>query len=384
MSVTLPIAAYRRGACPTLDAPMQTGDGLLARLRVKGGGLTPDQLARIAALAAEHGNGLIEITDRGNLQVRGLTPASTAPFARAIEALIKIERGLVVETPPLAGDDPTEIDDPRPLAASIRAAATLLSARLGPKVTVIVDGNGKLNLSPLKADIRLTAIGSGQWACSVGGRSDVILRNDALMVTLRHLRRIADLGIAARATDLPGAAATPHRMQSISPIGSLALHDTTATGIALPFGSSVHTAIAALAEAATRHGVSEFRLAPHHALLSIGAPPGFAAAAEALGFVTAPDDPRTRISACIGSEGCASGHIPARAIAAQLAPHLAPDTTLHVSGCAKGCAHPRRAGLTLVGQPDGYGLVIEGMAGDTPQALLRAEQLESAVAHRQG
>ena len=171
MSVTLPIAAYRRGACPTLDAPMQTGDGLLTRLRIRGGRLAPAQLARIAALAAEHGNGIVEITDRGNLQVRGLTPASAAPFARAIEAVVTIERGLVIETPPLAGDDPTEIDDPRPLAGSIRGAAMLLSARLGPKVTVIVDGNGKLNLSPLKADIRLTAIGSGQWACSVGGRS---------------------------------------------------------------------------------------------------------------------------------------------------------------------------------------------------------------------
>ena len=384
MALILPIAASRRGACPSLDAPMQTGDGLLARLRIKGGRLSPAQLARIAALAAEHGNGLVEISARGNLQVRGLTPASAAPFARAIEALIKIERGLVVETPPLAGDDPTEIDDPRPLAASIRAAATLLSARLGPKVTVIVDGNGKLNLSPLKADIRLTAIGSGQWACSVGGRSDVILRNDALMITLRHLRQIADLGMTARATDLPGAAARPRRIQSISPIGTIALRDTTATGIALPFGSSDHTALAALAEAATHHGIAEFRLAPHHALLATGAPPGFAAAAEALGFVTTPDDNRTRISACIGSDGCASGHIPARAVAARLAPHLAPETSLHVSGCAKGCAHPRPADVTLVGRADGYGLVISGMAGDTPQALLRADQLESAVAHRQG
>ncbi|MCR6673419.1 hypothetical protein [Devosia ginsengisoli] len=103
MALVLPIAASRRGACPTLDAPMQTGDGLLARLRIKGGRLTPAQLARIAALAAEHGNGLIEITARGNLQVRGLTAASAAPFARATDALVKIERGLVVETPPLAG-----------------------------------------------------------------------------------------------------------------------------------------------------------------------------------------------------------------------------------------------------------------------------------------
>jgi precorrin-3B synthase len=35
--------------------------------------------------------------------------------------------------------------------------------------------------------------------------------------------------------------------------------------------------------------------------------------------------------------------------------------------------------LTLVGRPDGYGLVISGMAGDTPVSVLRADQLESAI-----
>lgn len=384
MPIALPIAANRRGFCPTLDTPMQTGDGFIARLRVAGGRLTPGQLSAIAALAAEHGNGLIEITARGNLQVRGLTPASSAPFARRIDAIVKIERGLVVETPPLAGDDPTEIADPRALAASIRAASVLLAARLGPKVTVVVDGNGRLNLSQLKADIRLTAIGSDQWACSVGGHSDVILRNDALMITLKNLRRIADLGLDARATDLPGAAATPRPTRAASPIGTFGLRKTTATGIALPFGSSDHAALAALADVATRHGITELRLAPHHALLAISAPASFLADAAELGFITDPDDPRTRISACIGSDGCASGQIPARTIAASLAQNLAPQTSLHVSGCAKGCAHPSAADITLVGEPDGYGLVISGRAGDTPQALLRLDQLEYAVAARQG
>ncbi|MNY65563.1 hypothetical protein D3C86_2028490 [compost metagenome] len=54
-------------------------------------------------------------------------------------------------------------------------------------------------------------------------------------------------------------------------------------------------------------------------------------------------------------------------------------TDLHVAGCAKGCAHPRRAALTLVGRPDGYGLVISGTAGDTPVTVLRADQLEIAL-----
>ena len=82
----LGMAGARRGACPTLHTPMPTGDGLLARIRVVGASLTPDQIAELARLAAEHGNGLVEITARGNLQVRGLRATSAAPFAEAVTA----------------------------------------------------------------------------------------------------------------------------------------------------------------------------------------------------------------------------------------------------------------------------------------------------------
>jgi precorrin-3B synthase len=129
-------------------------------------------------------------------------------------------------------------------------------------------------------------------------------------------------------------------------------------------------------------GVSKFSLAPRHAILAVGASAGFAAQAQALGFVTTSSDPRLRVSACAGSEGCASGYIPARLLAARLAPLVRPGTHLHVSGCSKGCAHPRRADTAFVGLPDGLGLVIDGSAGDSPRALLQAGQLESALAAR--
>jgi precorrin-3B synthase len=384
MSLVLPIAANRRGACPTLDTPMQTGDGLLARLRVAGGRLTPAQLTAIATLAAEHGNGLVEITARGNLQVRGLTLDSSEPFAQAVHALAAIESALVVETPPLAGDDPTEFTDPRALAAAIRAAAEPLVAHLGPKVTVIVDGQGQLTLAALKADIRLVASARNRWTISIAGRrAEPIITDDVVSVVLRVLGRLAELGPEARATDLPGPAAG-QAQPTVEPLGNFNLRQGTATGIALPFGSGDHAMLTALATAAMRCGITQFRLAPHHALLAIGATGAFVAEAAALGFITSADDPRVRISACIGSDGCASGLIPARAVAARLAPSLASNVTLHVSGCCKGCAHPRRADVTLVGKPDGYGLVISGRAGDTPRALLRADELETAVAACQG
>lgn len=79
--------AFRRGACPSLSAPMPTGDGLLVRLNPEGGGLSARQFAGIADATARFGNGILEITSRGSLQCRGLGPATAGPFAAAIAEL---------------------------------------------------------------------------------------------------------------------------------------------------------------------------------------------------------------------------------------------------------------------------------------------------------
>ncbi|MCT4373616.1 hypothetical protein CLG85_026310, partial [Yangia mangrovi] len=55
---------------------------------------------------------------------------------------------------------------------------------------------------------------------------------------------------------------------------------------------------------------------------------------------------------------------PTRALAARLAPKV--RGTLHVSGCAKGCALPRAAKVTLVGRQGSFDLVEDGAPWDTP------------------
>jgi precorrin-3B synthase len=149
--------AARRGACPTLHEPMQTGDGLLARLRVTRRMLAPRQLLEIARLAQIHGNGLVEITARGNLQVRGLRPDTAKIFAEAASQIIDVESGLVIGLSPLAGNDPQERANPRALAGRIGEAAKAFAERLGPKVSVVLDGAGQVSMHRLKADIRLVA-----------------------------------------------------------------------------------------------------------------------------------------------------------------------------------------------------------------------------------
>src|SRR4051812_23542149 len=61
-----------RGACPTVAAPMQTGDGLLARI-ISTEPISVDELCTLCDASLAHGNGIIEITQRGSLQIRGLS-----------------------------------------------------------------------------------------------------------------------------------------------------------------------------------------------------------------------------------------------------------------------------------------------------------------------
>ncbi|RWB75029.1 precorrin-3B synthase [Mesorhizobium sp.] len=207
-------AFSRRGACPALSAPMRTGDGLLVRLNPVAGGLALKALIGLCESALRHGNGIMEVTARGSLQIRGLTADSAQLLAAEVDALgIEVRSGVPVEIGPLAGIDPQEIADPRPLADRIRIAIQEagLTARLGPKVSVVVDGGGQLAMDAVTADVRLTAVrtASGtQWSMSVAGDArsarplTMVDTDGARDITVAALRMVAERGREAHTRDL--------------------------------------------------------------------------------------------------------------------------------------------------------------------------------------
>jgi precorrin-3B synthase len=111
--------------------------------------------------------------------------------------------------------------------------------------------------------------------------------------------------------------------------------------------------------------------------------PSLATAAERLGFIVGADDARRRVIACAGAPVCASAHIATRTIAPGIAATAAPFPdgafTIHLSGCAKGCAHAGTAALTVVGSPDGCELIASGSTRDTPFATVAADALPPAI-----
>ncbi|WP_416377188.1 precorrin-3B synthase [Aminobacter sp. MET-1] len=201
----------RRGACPALSAPMPTGDGLLVRINPLAGEIAPNILIGLAESAARHGNGIVEVTARGSIQIRGLTAESACLLAEEVDTLgIAVRTGVPVDTSPLAGMDPAEIADPVPLAAAIRTAIEQagLAPRLGPKVSVVVDGHGEIGLGAIMGDVRLVAVGAGRWRLSVAGDEKAATfvgefdADDAFTATLDILHAIAVLGREGRARDL--------------------------------------------------------------------------------------------------------------------------------------------------------------------------------------
>jgi precorrin-3B synthase len=165
--------------------------------------------------------------------------------------------------------------------------------------------------------------------------------------------------------------------------------DRVALGVALPFGHTTANALKTFAEAARALGVGDIRPAPKRTLVAICGTVAQAETlrkqAETLDFVTAPDDPRQAISACPGAPDCASGHIPARQIAAEItweySSLLDGSIHLHVSGCAKGCAHPAVSALTVVGSETGTGFILDGTARDQPAAFAENDGAGRALAN---
>lgn len=402
------ISALRRGACPTLGRPMRTGDGLLARLRPEDCRLTLAQLRAVARAAAEHGNGILEVTARGSLQARGLRPETVAPFERAVlDAGIVPASGVMVEVPPLAGLDPGELIDPRPVAADIRQAAAARgpALALAPKLAIAVDGGGRFHLGAVSADLRLTAIDGGRFLLAVGGTNEtarrvaVVARDGAASAVLRVLEAIAAIGPAARGKDLevamlgdlydPAAAEVSVRSEVETFLGvrRLARHDAWIVGLALPYRQARAEDMIGFLDEIEILGLCDIRLSPGHGLILTGLHHGEAMRAEAAarrhGFWTSPEEPRAHIALCAGTMGCASAHFDTRAVAEEVARRspllLDGSLTLHLSGCPKGCAHPAPSALTLTGAPSGYGLVVNGAASDAPALYIAAKDLGIAV-----
>jgi precorrin-3B synthase len=385
--------------------PMQTGDGLIARLRPLGA-IGIDAWTALCAATVRHGNGIVEVTARGGLQFRGLSPDSAGPFANTVATLaIPAADRPAITTSGLAGYSPASLLDATALATTL--AASCADLPLHAKFSITIDDGSTPHLDALAADLRLRAVASPEGVrlyIAAGGPAATPLGAIAPEHTVEAItqlltviagRRMRDvLSIGGLAPLQAAAARWSADAQPLAPRSEtepLSLHclddRRAALGVALAFGHSHADSLVRLGRAAQDAGAVAVRPLPGRALLLIGVLRHRAAkltvAAETLGFITQAGDPRRWTVACSGAPACNRGEAPARALAPQtaaaLAAVLSKDCVVHLSGCAKGCAHPAPAWLTLTGAAGDYRLIPGGRAADLGCGVIPATALPRAL-----
>lgn len=353
-----------KGWCPGAYRPMMAADGLVVRVRPRLARLSVAQAAGLCDIALRFGAGQIDLTNRANLQIRGVAGADHDAVLGGLGAL-----GLLDADPGLEGRRNILVA-PFWAAGDLTARlARMLLARLGDlpdlpaKVGFAIDcdpAGPQMTQSP--ADIRI------EW-----GETGLILRADgaaggrdvtpatAIPALIEMAQWLADhvtpqarrmAAVSARVPLPQGWASAPPRPPVRPP--HIGAHRMGAL-LGAPFGQ-----IDARALRDGLAGATGMRLTPWRAFLVEGA--GVPASTA---FVARPDDPLMRVDACPGAPLCPLASVETRALARVLAPRM--RGSLHISGCAKGCARARGADVTLVGRGGAFDLVRGGRAGDLPQ-----------------
>jgi len=407
-----------KGWCPTLLSPMQSGDGWLARVKPSAGCVSAEAARLIADAARRHGNGHIDLTSRGNFQIRGLSPRSVQAFAETIiaaglaSANPSLEAARNVMASPLGPDDSTAAFDSHAIARDIEAMLAEEPAPwvLPSKFGVLVDGGGVLPLHDITADIMVRADRGQLVLCLDGGTLAALCSPTTVAEAVKALS-LAFLRLSAQRSEPPrrmralvmaigeeaifavavltAIAASPGlRPQAESSIGLISLkrQARSAFGVGLPFGRVEADVLHALADVSKRYGDGTLRTTPWRALLLTAVASTDEAKLRdevtALGLIVDGADPRLNIFACVGAPSCMSASVDARGDAARLAAAIGVtrDETLHVSGCSKSCAHRGPASLTLVGRVGRYDLIRNGSAADRPSLTgLTVDQIEALL-----
>jgi precorrin-3B synthase len=375
-------------ACPGLLALHEAKDGFVARIRLPGGYVSAARWRALAAVADRFGDGRLDLTARGNVQLRGIRTADADALGRAAAAAGLLpsaahDRARNIMASPLAG-----LGGRPPLRRLVREldAALLrepgLAALPGRFLFALDDGSGGSGLAGCDIGLVRSAAGAAELVVA-GRRVGVQGEVDAavplvvagrgvgvrcgmdpavpLVVAVataaiasgvgRGVSRIAELadGGEAVAASVGGSLAAaaqnrPDRRLPLGPSGS-----GRALVIAAPLGRLTSAQALLVADLLQPGEVARIAIAGR---LVVPVRAGVADAAGRLvcaGLLVADDNPLAGVTACSGAS-CARSAADVRAAARPLDGH--PRT--HWAGCARRCGCPPDAEPVIAVGADSY------------------------------
>ena len=370
-----------KGWCPTTRRPMMSGDGLLVRVKPAYSRLDAQALTFLADLSDQFGNGVLDLTSRANLQIRGVSeqayPAllSSLQTAGLAGANLKADQ-LNLTLAPFTGKN----------SLGWRCADYLYAAaddlpELPAKFGFSVDCGEKRYLTNASADLFIEAASGGGVLLRCAGSTDGLVTDEDNLLT--SVRTILDwyLGLQAGAPDTP-----PVRMRKL-----LEAHDP-------PYRATGHLPHAPEHQLAVGPAAGPHIIAAPYGQLTAGDLRQLAAANSSVQIttgrmmivetlpgpdshlITTSEDKRLSVAVCPGAPHCPSASVRTRDLADSLVRTGAwsGGKTLHISGCAKGCAAPEARDICIVGRDGRFDIVEKGCAWQAPSStgILTTDILE--------
>lgn len=428
LATTVEIPAPRSeksvSACPGLLRIVPALDGGICRVKLAGGVLSSQQARAIAEAAERCASGVLELTNRSNLQIRGVLPGQQAEL---IERLLAA--GLGPSNPaaddvrnlllsPAAGLDPQALLDTRPLAAALLELLQTTPALhgLSAKFALQLDGGEALAMLEHPHDIWLSALSGtpdrlafGLAGCPGDQPLGVVDAEQAMQLVEQLLRLFIELAGNAHSrmrqllsvtpasqllqqlqTRLPFAVQAPPtdwQRKPVSPRAPMGIYPQQQNALCMVAAASrlgrIDAAqLRAMADLADQHGDASLRLTPWQGLLLPNIPERSAdnllhKLAE-LGLLIDAQEPLSQLISCTGSAACAKGLADSKADALRLAKHLRASTArpqVHLSACPRSCAAAHSAPFTLLASSAGHYQLYQR----TPEAAGFGQLLASAM-----
>ena len=327
----------------------------MIRLRIPGGQTTSRTLLALTTLA-----GTLQLTSRGNVQLRGIEEADLPAATDRIRGLgllpspsHELVRNIVAS--PLTGVTP-ERPDVRPLVAQLDAAICAEPELEGlPGRFLFAVDDGSADVWSLAFDVGYRALDAERGLLALGGGSD---RRRAEMTGRVISSSAAPAEMVRVAADFVRAREGSERAWRIWELTDFRTGQARFPGIGGNPGGDVAPSLGAVAGAASVGVPLGFLTADQAAAVdeaASGGPvvvtpwrsliiPNAAATTEALrhaGLITDSGSPWTKITACVGAPACAKSLIDTRKLAVQMADRgPLPTRPLHISGCERRCGAP--------------------------------------------
>ena len=331
----------------------------MVRLRLPGGRVPARTLRRLSDLVTAYGNGVLQLTSRAGLQLRGLPDPLPAAFVDAVAATGLLpstthERVRNIVASPLTGLHGGRAD----VSGLIRAldaaliAEPALAELPGRFLFVLDDGRG--DVRDLRLDLGYRAAGPDGGHLLVGGpeRGLPVAAADLVPSLVRlalafaeartdtgawHVRELPDWTADLGLVPVPAPVVAEPAQTPLGVVGQAA---SVAVPLAMLTGPQV---------AAVQHAVGDgfVVLTPWRGLVLPGAAVALGALAAA-GLVVDDEGAWSQLSACVGAPGCARSRVDTAALAADLVRRDADLPRTHLSGCERRCGAPTGDHVDLV------------------------------------